>query len=170
MTGPSGSRRIEADTARIGATLSGMISPGLRRVMGGMSMSLTSLSTMATLERTGPRRVTDLAFTQGVTQPAMTAVIRSLERSGLVERRDDPADGRVALIAITASGIDVLQERRRSGAEGFERLIEKLPAKEVKTLIAALPALEHIRLLAEADREPPTRPSDGPPSPLSGPR
>jgi DNA-binding MarR family transcriptional regulator len=168
MTRPSGSRAIETDAERIGATLNGMISPGLRRVMGGMS--LTSLSTMATLERTGPRRVTDLAFTQGVTQPAMTAVIRSLERSGLVERRDDPADGRVALIAITASGADVLRDRRRSGAEGFERLIEKLPAKEVKTLIAALPALEHIRLLAEADREPPTRPSDGPFSPSSGSR
>jgi DNA-binding MarR family transcriptional regulator len=168
MTRPGGLRVIETDTARIGATLNGMISPGLRRVMGGMS--LTSLSTMATLDRTGPRRVTDLAFTQGVTQPAMTAVIRSLERSGLVERQNDPADGRVALIAITASGVDVLRERRQSGAEAFERLIEKLPAKEVKTLIAALPALEHIRLLAEADREPPTRPSDGPLSPSPGPR
>jgi DNA-binding MarR family transcriptional regulator len=168
MSRPSSGGEPEADAARIGATLNGMISATLRRGLGGMS--LTSLSTMATLDRTGPRRVTDLAFTEGVTQPAMTAVIRSLERTGLVERREDPADGRVALIAITASGADVLRERRRSGAEAFERRIEKLPAKEVKTLLAALPALEHIRLLAEADREPPTRPSDGPSSSSPGPR
>jgi DNA-binding MarR family transcriptional regulator len=125
-------------------------------------MSLTSLSTLATLERTGPRRVTDLAVIEGVTQPAMTAVVRSLERSGLVERREDSADGRVALIAMTSSGADLLKVRRRAGAEAFERLIEKLPAKEVKALIAALPALQHLRSFDDEHREPPAKPPNPP--------
>ena len=44
-------------------------------------MSLTSLSTLATLDRTGPRRVTDLAVSQGVAQPSMTVLVTALERS-----------------------------------------------------------------------------------------
>jgi DNA-binding MarR family transcriptional regulator len=120
-------------------------------------MSLTSLSTLATLERTGSRRVGDLAVIAGVTQPAMTAVVRSLEKSGLVERRVHGEDRRVAHITITTTGIDLLRIRRQAGAEGFEQLIQKLPAEEAASLIAALPALEHIRSFDDEDREPPTR-------------
>jgi DNA-binding MarR family transcriptional regulator len=166
MTEARRSRGQVADNAAVGAALHGLISTGLRRGLGGMS--LTSLSTLATLERTGPRRVTDLAVIEGVTQPAMTAVVRSLERSGFVERREDSADRRVALIAITSSGTDLLRVRRRTGAEAFERLIEKLPAKEVKSLIAARPALQRLRSFDEEHREPPTRPPSGPHSPPSG--
>jgi DNA-binding MarR family transcriptional regulator len=119
-------------------------------------MSLTSLSTLATLDRTGPRRITDLAVIEGVTQPSMTVLVRSLERSGLVERRGDPTDKRVAMIAMTAKGADLLRARRQAGAEAFEQLIEKLPADEVATLIAALPALEHLRSFDNEQREPVT--------------
>src|SRR5579863_9818712 len=87
----------------VGAALHGLVSAVVRTGLGGMS--LTSLSTLATLERTGSRRVTDLAVIGGVTQPAMTAVVRSLERSGLVERRVHVEDRRVAHITITADGI-----------------------------------------------------------------
>jgi DNA-binding MarR family transcriptional regulator len=162
MTRPSGSGERGANNKAVGAALHGMLSVGLRRGLGGMS--LTSLSTLSTLNRTGPRRMTDLAVIEGVTQPAMTAVVRSLERSGLVERRADPADGRVSLIAITSSGAEQIRIRRRAGAEAFEQLIEKLPAKEAKSLIAALPALEHLRSFGDEQREPPTRPPIGPPS------
>jgi DNA-binding MarR family transcriptional regulator len=124
-------------------------------------MSLTALSTLSTLERTGPRRATDLAVIEGVTQPAMTAVVRSLEQSGFVKRQTDAADRRVALITITSSGVELIRVRRESGAEAFEQLIKKLPAKEVKTLIAALPALEHLRSFNDEHREPPTRPPNG---------
>jgi DNA-binding MarR family transcriptional regulator len=150
----------QADDTGVGAAVHGLISTGLRRGLGGMS--LTSLSTLATLERTGPRRVTDLAVVEGVTQPAMTAVVRSLERSGFVQRREDPADGRVALIAITREGNDLLRIRRRSGAEAFEQLVNKLPAEEKALLIAALPALQHLRSIDDEEREPPNRPSDVP--------
>src|ERR1700729_4395828 len=50
-------------------------------------ISLTAASTLATVERTGPRRITDLAVTEGVTQPSMTALVTVLEKAGLAERR-----------------------------------------------------------------------------------
>jgi DNA-binding MarR family transcriptional regulator len=151
----------------VGAALYGLVSAGVRRGLGGMS--LTSLSTLATLERTGSRRVTDLAVIAGVTQPAMTAVVRSLEQAGLVERREHPDDRRVAHITITGSGSALLRIRRQAGADAFELLIQKLPAEEVVLLIAALPAMEHLRSFDEEHREPPVRPPFGVlPSPSSG--
>jgi DNA-binding MarR family transcriptional regulator len=120
-------------------------------------MSLTSLSTLSTLDRTGPRRVTDLAAVEGVTQPSMTTLVTVLERSGLVERRSDPTDGRVALIAMTDAGSDYIRARRRAGAEAFTQLIDKLSDPEAAALARAIPALEHLLALDDQEREPPTR-------------
>jgi DNA-binding MarR family transcriptional regulator len=114
-------------------------------------ISLTSASTLATVERTGPRRITDLAAIEGVTQPSMTALVTVLERAGLVERRPDPHDQRVVLVALTAAGTDYLRSRRRAGAEAFARLIDKLPPDETATLLAAAPALQHLNEL-DAER------------------
>jgi DNA-binding MarR family transcriptional regulator len=113
-------------------------------------MSLTSASTLATVERTGPRRITDLAAIEGVTQPSMTALVSVLERSGLVERRPDPRDQRVVLVALTAAGADYLRSRRRTGAEVFAGLIGKLAPGETAALLAAAPVL---RRLYELDGE-----------------
>jgi pimeloyl-ACP methyl ester carboxylesterase/DNA-binding MarR family transcriptional regulator len=108
-------------------------------------VSLTSASTLATLQRTGPRRITDLAAIEGVTQSAMTVLVQVLERSGLVERGGDPADKRVTLVAITESGADYVRARRHAGAEAFVALIDELPAGEATALLAAVPALQHLR-------------------------
>jgi DNA-binding MarR family transcriptional regulator len=125
-------------------------------------MSLTSLSTLSTLDRTGSRRITDLAVIEGVTQPSMTVLIRVLERAGLVERRGDPADGRVALVALTDAGSTFIRARRQAGAEAFVELIDKLAPDEAAALAAAIPALEHLRKMDEEGREPLTRLPDGP--------
>ena len=114
-------------------------------------ISLTSASTLATVERTGPQRITDLATIEGVTQPSMTALVTVLERAGLVERRPDPHDQRVVLAALTAAGTDYVRSRRRAGAEAFARLIDKLPPDETATLLAAAPALQQLNEL-DAER------------------
>src|ERR1700733_10246448 len=88
-------------------------------------LSLPSLATLSTLDRTGPRRVTDLAVIEGVTQPSMTALVTALERGGLVARHSDPADRRVTLVALTDEGLLYLRSRRRAGAGAFAQLIEK---------------------------------------------
>src|ERR1700722_15405309 len=64
-------------------------------------LSLTAAATLATLERSGPCRLTVLADREAVTQPAMTQLVARLQTAGLVTRAADPADGRVVSIAIT---------------------------------------------------------------------
>jgi DNA-binding MarR family transcriptional regulator len=95
----------------------------------------------------------------------MTVLITGLERSGFVERRADPTDKRVALIAVTSAGSDYIRARRRAGAETFEQLIDKLPASEAAALSAAIPALVHLLELEDEQRDPASPSSGGPGEP-----
>jgi DNA-binding MarR family transcriptional regulator len=106
------------------------------------------------VERTGPRRITDLSVSEGITQPSMTSLVTALERSGLVERRADVHDQRVVLVALTEAGADYLRKRRQAGTEAFTRLIGKLPAADTAALVAAAPALRHLHDLNEAPPAP----------------
>jgi DNA-binding MarR family transcriptional regulator len=117
-------------------------------------MNLTALSTLSTLDRTGPRRVTDLAVAEDVTQPSMTKIVITLEQSGLIERRGDPTDKRVALVALTTAGANYLKIRRRLGAKAFVELLGQLPDDEIATLLAAVSALEHLLALDDEQRDP----------------
>src|SRR5271163_2788951 len=105
-------RDRRAGRAAAGAALYGLVSGAVRRIP--RELSLTSASTLATLERTGPRRITDLAVIEGVTQPSMTTLVKVLERDGMVERRGDPGDGRVALVAVTEAGSELVRARWRT--------------------------------------------------------
>ena len=141
---------MRAGSSGIGDALFALAGLAVRR--GGRELSLTAASTLATLERTGPRRVTDLAAAEGVTQPSMTAVVSQLQHLGLAERRRDPADGRAVLVAITTAGRGHLTANRRAGASVLTALIDKLPEHDAAALSAAVPALR--RLLQLADGEP----------------
>jgi DNA-binding MarR family transcriptional regulator len=105
------------------------------------ALSLTAMSTLATLERTGPRRLTDLAVAEEITQPSMTSLVTQLEQLGFAERRRDEADARVVLVAITPAGRQLLGERRRIGAQALTDLIDKLDERDADQLSGALPAL-----------------------------
>ncbi|MFG3224737.1 MarR family winged helix-turn-helix transcriptional regulator [Kitasatospora sp. NPDC048194] len=138
-------------SAAIGAALYGLATRAARRLP--RDMSLTSAATLATLDRTGPRRITDLAAVEGVTQPAMTTLVRVMEESGLVERRGDASDKRVTLVYLTEAGASYVRTRRQAGVLAFERLIGRLTGDEVQALMAALPALQHLAELDSQDRE-----------------
>lgn len=138
-----------SDSVAIGKTLHGLYSAALKR--SPREMSLTALSTLATLDRFGPRRIMDLAAVEGVTQASMTTLVSALERSEFVERHT--TDKRVVLAAITGSGSRYVRARRRAGAEGFALLIDKLPADDREDLVAASTALKHLLQLDEKERD-----------------
>jgi DNA-binding MarR family transcriptional regulator len=162
MTAPSGTAPASAGQTSAEPTDAGQTSAGLADAAEALyrlltaavrqlprDISLTSLATLATVERTGPRRITDLAVSEGVTQPSMTALVTALEKSGLVERRQDVSDQRVVLVALTEKGAEYLRNRRLAGREAFTRLIGQLPASDASAIVAAAPALRHLRELDE---------------------
>lgn len=140
-------------TNAIGSALFGLATRAVRRAP--RDLTITSAATLATLDRTGPRRITDLAAIEGVTQPAMTVLVRVMEESGLVERKGDASDKRVTFVWLTDAGKSYVRQRRRRGVRAFTRLIDQLPKDELEALMAALPALEHLAELDREDREGP---------------
>ncbi|MBO0874699.1 MAG: MarR family transcriptional regulator [Pseudonocardia sp.] len=107
-------------------------------------MSLTTASTLARLDLTGPSRLSDLAAREGVTQPAMTQLVSRLERQGLAERRGHPDDRRVVMVHLTASGRSTLAQRRSHRADRLAGLLDALPPEDERTIAAALPALARL--------------------------
>ena len=139
--------------------LAAEVAAGLERLIGlfrwispSSGLSLTAAATLATLDRSGPRRLTALAAREGVTQPAMTQTVARLQEAGLAERVADPADGRVVQVRITAGGQAMLARRRAVRAERVALLLARLSPDEQAALAAALPAMD---ALANAQRDEP---------------
>jgi DNA-binding MarR family transcriptional regulator len=151
-TPPATGARHSDGSIRSADAVYGLLASLLRH--SSRDLSLTSLATLSTLNRTGPRRVTDLAAVEGVTQPSVTTLVTNLERAGLVERRSDPADRRVVLVAITEAGADYLHSRRRASIEVFSRLIDELSPGDAAAIAAAVPALQRLRALDDEQRDP----------------
>jgi DNA-binding MarR family transcriptional regulator len=134
----------------------GEVAAGLERLfalirwLSPPGLSLTSGATLATLDRAGPCRLTALAASEGVTQPAMTQLVGRLAEAGLVARCADPDDGRVVSVELTQEGRDLLARRRAVRAERLSVLMSRLSQAEQDALAAALPA---INALANVPRD-----------------
>lgn len=148
MSGSSGSGRPQEQA--IATAIDGLVALAVRS--GPRDISLTAASTLATLERGGPCRLTDLAEIEGVAQPSMTTLVTGLERSGLAERQPSPADGRVVLVALTPAGTAYLRARRQARAQKLAALIAQLPAAVVSALAQAVPAMVSLRDLDARQR------------------
>ena len=64
----------------------------------------------------------------------LTGVLDRLERRGLIERGANPADRRSVLVGLTPDG----RKHAARGAVAFTALEERLPAAEVRRLLAVL--------------------------------
>jgi DNA-binding MarR family transcriptional regulator len=104
-------------------------------------LSSTSITTLDSLEYSGPTRITDLAELQGVTQPGMTTLVNRLAADGYAERFPDPTDGRATLVRITPAGRQVLTERHAARSAAISAAIARLPAEQQQALSAAAEAL-----------------------------
>ncbi|GHE12515.1 MarR family winged helix-turn-helix transcriptional regulator [Klenkia taihuensis] len=118
---------------------------GLRQLTSTRTeLSLTAAATLATLQRSGPARLTELATTEGVSQPSMTALIARLAGQGLVARAADPRDGRAVVLTLTDAGADLLARRRSGRAARLAVPLAGLDDDDVDRIEAALPALSRL--------------------------
>jgi DNA-binding MarR family transcriptional regulator len=147
--GISGGRISGARISRAERTLAAGVAAGLERLIGLFrslsppdGLSLTAAATLATLERSGPRRLTALAAQEGVTQPAMTQLIARLQDSGLVSRDADPADGRVVQVRLTEAGREMLARRRAVRADRLAVILARISPEDQAALAVALPAID----------------------------
>lgn len=109
-----------------------------------MSVTLTQLSAMATLQKRGPMSAGELAGCERVQPPSMTKVLANLEERGLVRRDTHPTDRRSAIIEITAEGIALLDSERRSRDAWLTKRLGRLTAEERSLLQRVIPVLDKL--------------------------
>jgi DNA-binding MarR family transcriptional regulator len=134
------SSTTDLDVLALATTLEQVVTM-VRRLTPSEDLSLTAISTLRSLELSGPTRLTELAGAQGVTQPGMTQLVTRLERDGYATRQASDADARVVLVDVTATGRSLLTRRRELRAHQLTVLLGHIPARDRAAIIAAIPAL-----------------------------
>jgi DNA-binding MarR family transcriptional regulator len=113
------------------------------------SLGPASAAALATLVRSGPMRLGELAYVEGVTAAAVSRVVAGLERDGLVLRRADPTDRRSVFVEATSAGRDAIVELLAGRAAVLAERIAVLSAEDREALLDGVAVLEQ---LVEADR------------------
>ena len=91
-----------------------------------------------------PRRITELAAEEHVTQPAITLLVNRLQERGWVERISDPTDGRAVLVSLTPAGEEVFERLRGEYRALLHEEMASLEDSEVETLAAAVAILDKL--------------------------
>jgi DNA-binding MarR family transcriptional regulator len=94
--------------------------------------------------RDGPRRITELAAEERVTQPAITLLVNRLEERGWVKRVPDPSDGRAVLVSLTPVGEDIFEQLRAEYRALLHEEMAMLDDAEVDALAAAVEILDKL--------------------------
>jgi DNA-binding MarR family transcriptional regulator len=104
----------------------------------------TQLAALATVERSGPLRLGDLAAAEGIAPSTLTRLVAALEELGYVQRCADPKDARASTLAITQLGHETLERLRAEGTALLTQSLMLLTPEQRAALAAALPALEQL--------------------------
>jgi DNA-binding MarR family transcriptional regulator len=119
----------------------------IRRLRAEHRFPLSQGAVLGRLDREGPQSVSDLAGAERVRPQSMAQTVGDLEADGLVARRPDPADGRRALVELTAQGDEALQADRRHRDGWLARAIAEDLSPEDQAVLRD--AVDLLRRLAE---------------------
>ncbi|MGH9040334.1 MAG: MarR family winged helix-turn-helix transcriptional regulator [Acidimicrobiia bacterium] len=142
---PTSARATEATEA---AELAGRLRLAVTRLARQMrqetdtGLSPTLLATLASVAAAGPLTLGELAVREKVAPPTITRAVAGLESDGLVVRRIDPADRRVARVEVTPTGRRLLERARTRKNAWLVRRLRGLPSDDVRRLTEAVGALE----------------------------
>jgi len=99
-------RKLIAAVERLGRALR----VARQQIATAHQLSVLQVQLVEYLESNPARRVGALAAALDVTQPTVSDALRSLEDKGVVSRRQDPSDRRVAIVTLTDLGTELASE------------------------------------------------------------
>ena len=132
----------EIDVARLRVALARLSRRLRRHELAGLTP--TQLAALATIGKTGPMRLGDLAAAEGIAPSTLTRLVTALEDIGYVQRTADPSDARASTLAITAHGQEALERIRTETTLMLTASLELLTPEQRSALAAALPVLEQL--------------------------
>ncbi|GGL88701.1 MarR family winged helix-turn-helix transcriptional regulator [Nakamurella endophytica] len=106
----------------------------LRQQHPEQEITLTQLSALAIVWREGPMTAGDLAAREQVRPPSITRVVDGLQALGLVQRKENPADGRQVMVEITPEGAAKMEENVRAREAWLAQQLLTLSAEDREIL------------------------------------
>jgi DNA-binding MarR family transcriptional regulator len=125
------------------------------RQLAPTDLTPTRLAALATVDRTGPLSMGQLARAERVAAPTMTRIVDCLERDGLVTRLADARDRRVARIQVSERGSRLLGGTRTKVDHYLADGLAGLDREQLERLAWAVALIEELADGAPAaDAEP----------------
>ncbi|MDA8046577.1 MAG: MarR family transcriptional regulator [Actinomycetota bacterium] len=111
---------------------------------GSGDVTPSQMSALVVLSQHGELTLGELAAIERIAPPSMTRIAARLEANGYLERRSDAADRRVARVAISPSGIELLDRSRVRGDAFMTARMDRLSAEDRDVLARAVPLLQRL--------------------------
>ncbi len=92
----------------------------------------------------GPRRITELATDESVSQPGITLLVNRLVGRGWVQRAADPSDGRAVLVSLSPEGDNAVRALRAEYRTMLHEEMASLDDAQVETLAGAVQILDQL--------------------------
>jgi DNA-binding MarR family transcriptional regulator len=139
IASPAQERR-DVDLVRLAADLRLLVGRMARRLRqrGDTGVSASLLSAMWSIERLQPVALGDLASAERVQPPTLTRIVAKLEELGLVARRADVTDRRVARVRLTPAGQRLLDRTRKLRTAYLATRLRSLDQAERDTVERAM--------------------------------
>lgn len=114
---------------------------GIGRALNRHGLAARHTSALLTVALHGPMSVTQLAQRQRIKLKAASLTAVELERAGLLERREDPADRRRTIVAIPKSKERTVNQGLLNRADHVRRTLDRLTPQQRDSLITGLNTL-----------------------------
>jgi DNA-binding MarR family transcriptional regulator len=143
--------RTQEDTRALAGDLRGAVVRLARRLRRELpeygDLSISHLSALASLDKSGSLSPGELASIELVQPPSMTRTVTRLVELGLVQRTQHPSDGRQAVLALTGAGSALVKKNRRAREAWLAQRIAELTPAERATLRDAAALLDRMSAL-----------------------
>lgn len=106
--------------------------------VAGLGLTQAQWRTMFNLDRDEGCRQTDLAAVMEIAPITLARLVDRLEESGLVERRQHPADRRAVQLFYTPKGRRLLERLRDIARRTYDRALGGVPATDRDQLLRTL--------------------------------
>jgi DNA-binding MarR family transcriptional regulator len=112
------------------------------RAEGDIGLSPSATAALSSIGRHGPLSLGELASTEGVKPPTITATVAALEAEGLVARELDVRDRRITRVTLTPRGRQRLERSKRRKTAYLASRLERLDEHQLEELDRSLALIE----------------------------